>query len=110
MDVKIKGLGKFKLIKSKLGLFTGLRFSRRLNNKTGIILADNKESAMVADMLFVFFSIDMAFLDKNKKIIDLKRNVKPFTLFVKPKKKSMYLVEMNSGEMKKLKIGDKLSF
>lgn len=110
MVIKKSNAGEFKIITSKLGLFKGLRFSKRLNKNEGIILADYKESSMIADMLFVFYSIDMAFLDKNKKIVDLRRNVKPFTPFVKPSKRSMYLVEMNSGEMKNFKIGDKLEF
>ena len=47
-------------------------------------------------MFFVFFPIDVLFLDKDKKIIEIKRNFKPFS-FYKSKEKAMYVVEITSA-------------
>jgi len=42
--------------------------------------------------------------------VDIRRNVKPINLFVKPKVKAKYVLEMNSGGLKNLKIGSTLEF
>ena len=112
MDVKIKNLGEFKVLRSEYEIFMGLRFKKKLNKKKGIIieLSEESKNKLIADMLFVFFKLDMAFLDSSKKIIDIRRNVKPFISFIIPKEKAKYLIEMNAGEMKNLEIGDKFEF
>ena len=110
MDVKIKNLGKFKVLKNKSEISTGLRFSKKLKEKEGVILNMEKESKFLVDMLFVFFNLDLAFLNSKKEIVDIRRNVKPFISFITPNVKSKYLIEMSSSEMKNLKIGDKLEF
>ena len=38
-------------------------------------------------MFFVFFPIDVLFLDKNKKVVELKENFKPFSIYF-PKNKA----------------------
>ena len=60
-------------------------------------------------MLFVFFPIDVLFLDKNKKVVDIKKDFKPFTYYV-PKAKAMYVVELPVGLLGKTKIGDIIGF
>ena len=62
-------------------------------------------------MLFVFYPIDVLFLDKNKFVADKKENFMPFT-FYKSKKKAMYAIELPNGVIKKTKtnIGDKIKF
>ena len=59
-------------------------------------------------MLFVFFPLDLVFLDVNKKIVDVKVG-KPFDLFIKPKEKASYVIEFNMGE-NILKVGDRVEF
>jgi uncharacterized membrane protein (UPF0127 family) len=54
---------------------------------------------------FVFSTIDLAFLDKNKKVIETKM-LKPFRIYF-PKKSYRYLVE---GKNLKLKIGSTATF
>ena len=53
----------------------------------------DKEKRISLHMLFVFFPIDVLFLDKNRKIIEIKKNFKPFT-FYKSKNKANYVVEL----------------
>ena len=62
-------------------------------------------------MLFVFYPIDVLFLNKNKIVVDKKINFRPFA-FYKSKKKVMYAIELPDGITKKTKtgIGDKISF
>ena len=62
-------------------------------------------------MVFVFYPIDVLFLDKNKIVVDKKENFKPFA-FYKSRKKAMYAAEMPNKTIKKTKtrIGDKIEF
>jgi len=63
MDVKISNLGKFKILKNNFEVSKGLRFSKKLKENEGIILVSPVESknALIVDMLFVFYSLDIAF-------------------------------------------------
>ena len=54
-------------------------------------------------MFFVFFSIDLIFLDKDNKVIEIKRNFRPWTIYF-PKTKFSYLVEVKAGTVDKKKI------
>ena len=81
----------------------GLMFSRKKNLM--FIFDDEKERSL--HMLFVFFPIDVLFLDKNKKIVEIKKDFKPFT-FYKSKKEAQYIVEL--VEKHKYKIGKKIKF
>ena len=60
-------------------------------------------------MIFVFFPIDVLFLDKEKKVVD-KVTLMPFTPNYTPKKAAKYVIEMPRGKAKKVKIGSKLSW
>ena len=62
-------------------------------------------------MIFVFYPIDVLFLDKNKIVVDKKENFRPFT-FCNSRKKSQYAVELPNGIIKKTKteMGDKIKF
>ena len=62
-------------------------------------------------MFFVFYSIDVLFLNKNKEVVDLKENFKPFTFYT-PKAKSMYVIELPNGTIRKTntRINDNISF
>lgn len=62
-------------------------------------------------MFFVFFPIDVLFANKEKKIVEIKENFKPFT-FYNPKKKAKYVIELPQNTIKntKTKIDDTLEF
>lgn len=60
-----------------------------------------------------FISLDVIFLDKNMNIIGYKENNKPHSLkSISINKPSKYVLEMNTGTVKKfnLEIGDKIKF
>ena len=84
----------------------GLMFSRKLKNNQCLVL----NNASSIHMLFVFQSIDVVWLDKNKIIIDKKENVKPFSFLIKPRIKSCYVIELPLGKAKLFKLGNKVDF
>ncbi|MDP1695075.1 MAG: DUF192 domain-containing protein [Candidatus Woesearchaeota archaeon] len=101
---------KAKVYQNILLLAKGLRFSSPLKNKQGLLLASPKEDLGAIDMHFVFFPIDVVWLDKNKKIIHIARKVQPFTPYVAPPKKAQYILECQANSTNHLKVKDKLSF
>jgi hypothetical protein len=56
-------------------------------------------------MVFVFFPIDVIYLDKEKKVVDIAKNVQPFTLGYTPKKPAKFFVELPAGLSKGIKLG-----
>ena len=51
-------------------------------------------------MFFFFYSIDILFLNKNKKVVQLKENFKPFRIMI-AKVPSKYIIELPNGTIKK---------
>lgn len=88
----------------------GLRFSRDRNK--ALILASEKENIYetTIDMYFVFFPIDVLWLDSNYKVVDIRKKVKPFTGPTKPKKEAKFVVELPEGMAENVKLGDKIRF
>lgn len=60
---------------------------------------------------FVFFPIDVLYLDRDKKIVELKKSFKPFTNY-NPKQDAIYVIELPNGiiDEKELDVGDILEF
>ena len=71
-------------------------FSRQKN----LILAFKKEKIIPLHMFFVFFPIDIIYLNKNKKIVEIKENFRPLTTYT-PKKKAQYVLELEKGTIAK---------
>lgn len=89
--------------------FIGLMFSKRQNR--ALLLKFSKERIISLHMLFVFYPIDVLFLDKGGIVVGKKECFKPFA-FCKSMKQAMYAVELPQGTIKKTKtgIGDKIGF
>jgi len=94
--------------RSLLSKAIGLMFTRKIKDK-GLIFVFDKEMIQCLHMFFVFYSIDVLFLDKEKKVVDMKKEFRPFTLY-SSKKKAKYVIELPSGTIKDIKIGEKLEF
>jgi len=86
--------------------FIGLMFSRKLKNSEALILNNSSD----IHMFFVFQSIDVVWLNKNREVVDVRENVKPFSLFISPKKKSYYVLEFPLGKAKLFKLKNKVNF
>ena len=115
--MKLKNITKKKILasdikfcKNFLNKSIGLVFHTKLKDK-GLIFIYDKEEKVSLHMVFVFFPIDVLFLDKNKKVIEMKKNFRPFSLYI-PKKKAKYILELPEGTIQKTKtgIGDKINF
>ena len=91
---------------SVLKKLRGLMFSFKPKND-GLLFVFGKEGVVSIHMLFVFFSIDIVYVNKEKKIVEIKRRVKPFTFFVLGKK-AKYILEVKDA--KSLKVGEQLFF
>ena len=95
---------------SLLCKFFGLMFSRR-EKDFGLIFKFSKETRASLHTLFVFYPIDVLFLDKHKRVVEIKENLKPFSFYL-PKKKFYYVVELNNGAIRKsnIKISNRIKF
>jgi hypothetical protein len=62
-------------------------------------------------MFFVFYPIEVSFLNKNKIVVEIKENFMPFSCY-SPKNKAQYIIELPKGTIKKSKtaIGDNIEF
>ena len=106
---KRKILANAKLCNDAFSKFVGLMLSTDKNKS--LAFKFSKERIISLHMFFVFYPIDVLFLDKNKIVVDKKENFKPFR-FYKSKKKAMYAIELPNGTIKKTgtEIGDKIIF
>ncbi len=89
----------------------GLMFSRKKNHTFALVFSFPVENRIISSvhMLFVFYSIDILFLNKEKIVVD-KTTLKPFTLNYTPKKAAKHFIEIPIGLNKKISIGDKINW
>ena len=99
---------KVNLCKNSFSKALGLMFSRK--SKT-LLFIFNKEKIVSLHMFFVLFPIDVIYLNKNKKVVQLKENFKPFRILI-AKKPAKYIIELPNKTIKKTrtKLGDIISF
>lgn len=101
---------KAKVSSSILFKAMGLMFSGNIKD-FGLVFVFNSEARRSLHNFFVFFPTDILFLDKSRRIVEIKENFKPFTVYF-PRKKSQYVVELPKGSVKKARcsIGDIINF
>ncbi len=97
-----------RLCRAQVSKSLGLMFKTKPET---LVFIFGNEKIVPLHMLFVFFPIDVLYLDRNKKVVELKKGFKPFTFYT-PRKKALYIVELPSGSIKssKTSIGDKIVF
>ena len=100
--------GDFELCKGILCKAIGLMFS--FKPKT-MVFAFKKEQTLSLHMLFVFFPIDLMFIDDKMRVVEVKERFSPFT-FYSSKNKAKYVIELPAGAIKKSKtsVGDLVMF
>jgi len=74
-------------------------FSRKISD-TGYFFVFGKPARIDLHMFFVFFPIDIIFLDKTKKVIETKKNFKPFTFYFS-KHKAKFVIELPQNTISK---------
>lgn len=85
--------------KSILSQAFGLMFRKKQN----LIMVFPEERKTSLHNFFVFYPIDVLIVDKEMKIVEIKKNFKPFT-FWSSKEKGKYLIEL--GFKKEYNIGE----
>jgi uncharacterized protein len=91
--------------KSIISQARGLMFRKKKEN---LIMIFPEERKISLHMFFVFYPIDVVLLNKEKEVIDIKNDFRPFT-FWNSLKKGKYLIEL-AKKHPEIKIGDKLKF
>ena len=81
---------------------TGLMLHKKITNEAHIFHFKKPRKTIIT-MFLVFFAIDIIFIDKNKKIIEIKENLKPFGNY-NPKTKTQYVIELPLLTIKKYNI------
>ncbi len=79
--------------------FRGLMFSKPKN--LVFVLDEETRFGAIIHMFFVFYSIDVYWLDKDKRVVDKRINLKPFRIAV-PKEKAKYIVELERHDYVRL--------
>jgi uncharacterized membrane protein (UPF0127 family) len=94
-------------------LSRGLMFRKDISesNEAYIFVLGRERKAAIT-MMFVFFSIDVVWLNSKFEVVDTKGNVKSFSIHTGHKGKAKYFIEMPLGSLKKhnIKISDKILF
>ena len=103
---------KTKIAQGIFSKFRGLMLETR--HDFALIFVLEKETIVGASihMLFVFFPIDVVYLNKEKEIIELVQELNPWILNYSPKKPAKYFIELPNGTIreKNLKLGEKLDW
>jgi uncharacterized membrane protein (UPF0127 family) len=88
---------------------SGLMFSRKIDRAHIFIF--KKPRRIDLHMFFVFYPIDVLFLNREKEVIEIKKNFKPFTIYVS-KRRASFVIELPESTVNntKTRIGDKITF
>ncbi len=103
---------KVKIAANSWQRFKGLMFEKKERFDYALVFDFGQEKKMGASihMLFVFFPIDAIYLDSEKKVADIAKNLQPFSLNYTPKKKARFLVELPVQAGKAVSLGDQLEW
>ena len=83
---------------------TGLMFRTRYAVKdTGWIFSFSKPATTAITMWFVFYPLDIIFLDSKKRVVEIVVGLRPFTNYL-PRKRARYFIEFTAGTVKRKNI------
>ena len=74
--------------------FRGLMFTRKAEQ--ALVFRFAKEQKTPLHMFFVFYPIDVVYLNSDRIIVELKPYLRPFSLYF-PKNKARYVLELPAG-------------
>jgi len=114
--IKIRNLEiRAKVADNFLTRAIGLMFRKKLKRNEGILFIFKKEFFPRFWMMGMRFPLDMIWIDKSKKIVDITKNAKPsfnpFKTYV-PRKPCKYVLEVKASltDEQKIKINDVVTF
>ncbi len=93
----------------------GLMFAQGLAEDEGMLFVFEREGAHNFWMKNMRFSLDIIWIGKDKRIVNIRKNAQPCGIScedIAPNTKAKYVLEVNSGFAQKnnLAVGDKVSF
>ena len=90
----------------------GLMFEDKNQFDYALVFNLGRDAQMSASihMMFVFFPIDIVYLNKEKKVVDIAKGLKPFTPNYTPKARSSYFVELPEGKASGIELNDILEW
>ena len=90
---------------------SGLMF-RKVKAGVGYLFLFDKPTYAAIHMLFVFEPIDVLWLDRDGRVIDMALHVKPWTLHAAPNGYATFMIEMAAGTivLSLTQIGDEIEF
>ncbi|MFA4886957.1 MAG: DUF192 domain-containing protein [Candidatus Nanoarchaeia archaeon] len=97
---------KVKVCESLFSKCRGLMFAKK-PVEDGLLFIFGSEQKWSLHMLFVFFQIDVVYLNKEKKVVGIKKKIMPFEVYI-PGPKSKYIIELKDAG--KIEVGEKLVF
>ena len=117
MRVKIRGskkriTSKYILCNSWLSKLRGLMFTKEEYVKKNLLIFEFKRRQRVdLHMMFVFYPIDVLFLDGRKRVVEIKEVLKPFSFYSSGEKVN-YVIEAKQGSIfrNKIKKGEYLDW
>lgn len=94
----------------------GLMFSQPRD----LVLVSKGESIAYSSihMIFMKFPIHVLWLDSRMRVVDIKKKILPFNIFLKrktwkiykPKKAAKYVIELGKGKLGTTEVGDEIGF
>lgn len=90
----------------------GLMFtSKSYVKRHSLVFEFNRMQRNGLHMMFVFYPIDILFLDEKKRVVESKSGLKPFMLY-NPRNESMYVIELPADGIKKswTAVGDEIDW
>ncbi|MBU1203548.1 MAG: DUF192 domain-containing protein [Nanoarchaeota archaeon] len=90
----------------------GLMLSRPLKKGQGLVLRANEEGVLetTIHMMFVFFGIDVVWVNGGMEVVDVRENIRAFTPLIVPKKAAKYVIELPTGTARHVNVGDVIEF
>ena len=112
-EIKVKIHNKtytFELAETKQERSKGLMFRKELAPDSGMFFIFNKPDYLTFYMKHTIIPLDIAFIDQNLTIVDIRKLHPLDTTFVTSKAKAIYALEVNRGFFQRvgLKPGDKI--
>ena len=88
----------------------GLMFTPQKQQKP-LLFEFSKEKLVQLHMLFVFYPIDVIYLNQKREIVEVKQSLKPFSYY-SPKHRAQFVLELPQGSIQRTEstVGDKVEF
>ena len=103
---------KVRIAKGFFSQLRGLMFEQKKKFDYALVFPLATKSVLGAGIhcLFVFFPIDVIYLDEKKTVVDVQKSVPPFALYRQPARPAKYFIEVAEGKAAQTTVGDRLAW